>query len=244
MKILITNDDGIHAPGLPALVRWAQKLGEVTVLAPKTEQSAKSHGINIHTAFEVRPVELFPGVRAYSVDSTPADCVRFAVLGMKERFDLVLSGINRGLNIGSDIMYSGTVAAVFEAAALGMAGIALSTPPEYYDRAAAHLDEVADFFRTHALLEKCRIYNVNIPASHNGFRITRQGGAYYSDDFLPCPDHMQHPQGRDVFRPCGSFEPDTDAVLVGHYISVMPLTADRTDLEVYRALRVKNGENN
>lgn len=240
MKILITNDDGIHAAGLPALVRWAQGLGEVTVLAPKTEQSAKSHGINIHSAFEVRPVELFPGVRAYAVDSTPADCVRFAVLGLKERFDLVLSGINRGLNIGSDIMYSGTVAAIFEAAALGMAGVALSTPPEYYDRAAAHLDEVADYFRRHALLEKCRIYNVNIPESHNGFRITRQGGPYYSDEFLPRPNDMHHPCGRDVFRPCGSVEPDTDAVLVGHYISVMPLTADRCDQGAYEALRALN----
>lgn len=241
MKILITNDDGIHAPGLPALVRWAQGLGEVIVLAPKTEQSAKSHGINIHSAFEIKPVDLFPGVRAYAVDSTPADCVRFAVLGLKERFDLVLSGINRGLNIGSDIMYSGTVAAIFEAAALGMAGIALSTPPEYYEQAAAHLDEVADYFRRHALLEKCRIYNVNIPASHNGFRITRQGGPYYSDEFLPRPNDIYHPCGRDVFSPCGSVEPDTDAVLVGHYISVMPLTADRCDQSAYEALRALNG---
>ena len=98
MRILITNDDGILAPALPHLVEWAKKLGEVMVVAPKVEQSGKSHAIDFTRPIEIKKVDLFGDVVAYSMDSTPADCVRFAVLGLKEKFDLVLSGINRGFN--------------------------------------------------------------------------------------------------------------------------------------------------
>ena len=132
MRILITNDDGIQAPCLLPLAQWATKFGEVTVVAPKVEQSAKSHGIEIRNAFEVKKVDFGPGITAYSVDSTPADCVRFAVLGLQVQFDLVLSGINKGLNLGLDIMYSGTVSAILEADALCVPGIALSAPPKYH----------------------------------------------------------------------------------------------------------------
>ena len=114
MRILITNDDGMHASQLIPLIKWAQKLGDVTVAVPKFEQSGKSHGIEIHKDFEAKQVELEPGISVWAVDSTPADCVRFAVLGQKMAFDLVLSGVNRGYNIGTDIMYSGTVSAVEE----------------------------------------------------------------------------------------------------------------------------------
>jgi 5'-nucleotidase len=112
MRILIANDDGMHASQLVPLIQWARKLGDVTVAVPKYEQSAKSHSIEIHKSFEAKEVELEPGVTVWAVDSSPADCVRFAVIGLGLQFDLVISGINRGLNIGSDIMYSGTVAAV------------------------------------------------------------------------------------------------------------------------------------
>ena len=115
MRILITNDDGIEGEGLRHLVNWARRLGEVVVAAPKVEQSAKSHTIEIHKSFEAKKVEYLPGVTAYAVDSSPADCVRLLVLGLEEHFDLVLSGINRGLNVGCDIIYSGTVGAIFEA---------------------------------------------------------------------------------------------------------------------------------
>ena len=131
MRILITNDDGIHAAQLLPLIRWCRKIGDVTTVVPKVEQSGKSHGIEIHKPFEARQVEPEPGVTVWAVDSTPADCVRFAVLGLKLEFDLVISGINRGLNIGADMMYSGTVGAACEAVNLGLKAIALSTPPQY-----------------------------------------------------------------------------------------------------------------
>ena len=99
MRILVTNDDGANAAQLPALIRWCQKLGEVTTFVPKYEQSGKSHSFEIKEPFEVKQVELEPGLTIWTVDSTPADCVRIAVLGLKMEFDLVISGINRGFKI-------------------------------------------------------------------------------------------------------------------------------------------------
>ena len=235
MRILITNDDGIESPCLLPLAKWAQKFGEVTIVAPKVEQSAKSHGIEIRQAFEVKKVEL-EDIEAYTVDSTPADCVRFAVLGLQKQFDLVLSGINRGLNLGLDIMYSGTVSAVLEADALGLAAIALSAPPKYYVDAIHDLDDVVAYFRANRLMEKCSIYNVNIPAQHKGLRITRQGGRYYSDDFIPQENDMILPKGKDVFEKADNMERDTDAVLSGNFISVMPLSNSKVNMDVYREL--------
>ena len=240
MRILITNDDGINAKGLLPLAQWAQRLGDVTVIAPKVEQSGKSHGIEIHKAFEVKKVDFAPGIEAYSVDSTPADCVRIAILGMKKQFDLVISGINRGLNIGRDTIYSGTVGAIFEANALGVPAVALSTSPSYYDRATSHLDEVYDFICSNRLMEKGELYNINIPDDPVGFRITRQGGPYYSDQFSAQENDMMMPCGIDVFRPSDTRDLDTDAVLVHHLISVSPLTLDRTNLALYAQLQSLN----
>ena len=144
MRILVTNDDGIRAPGIEILANWARKLGEVTIIAPKTEQSAKSHSINIHTPFEARKVDWIDGIECYSVDSAPADCVRFAFSGLGREFDLVLSGINKGLNLGEDIAYSGTLAAVFEAAYYKCRAIAFSTVPETFSWAEKYLDTIVE----------------------------------------------------------------------------------------------------
>jgi len=125
MRILVTNDDGLHAPGLIHLVRFCRKMGEVTTIVPLVEQSGKSHGIELKKSFKVHEVELEPGIMAYAVESTPADCVRYGVLARGMKFDLVISGINRGYNLGVDSLYSGTVAAAREAALHGIPAIAL-----------------------------------------------------------------------------------------------------------------------
>ena len=235
MRILVTNDDGIWASQLPALVKWCQKLGEVTVVAPKVEQSGKSHGIEIHKPFEAKKVDLLPGVTAWAVDSTPADCVRFAVLGLGLKFDLVISGINRGLNIGADMMYSGTVAAVCEAANLGIKAISFSTAPKYYEQAHTQLDLAYDFISEKKLLELGNIFNVNIPVEPKGIRITRQGGPYFSDDFLPEENDMYHPRGKDVWEDRQDDTLDTDATLHG-YLTITPLTVNKTNMELFRQL--------
>ena len=239
MRILITNDDSITAPVLPELVRWAMKLGDVTVVVPKVEQSGKSHGIELHKAFEVKKVDLIPGVEAYTVDSTPADCVRYAVLGMHKEFDLVLSGINKGFNLGLDIMYSGTAGAIFEAQALGIPAIALSTDPKSFEPALAQLDTVYDYFLEHDLLGKWKLYNVNFPTQFKGIRITRQGGPLYSDDFPDIGDNLVMPTGKYVYENRDDMTLDTDAALHG-YVSICPMTMERTCLDVFNDLQYLN----
>ena len=238
MRICITNDDGIHSEGLRRLVQWAAKLGEVCVYAPKVEQSAKSHAVEIHKAFEVKPAEVPGAAYAWAVDSTPADCVRFAVLGRQEKFDLVISGINRGLNIGQDIMYSGTCSAAMEAVALGTKALAISTEPQTFDDAIAQLDRVWAFLTAHACYDKCSLWNVNIPLNTTGeIHVTSQGGPYYSDDFLPQADNMYQPEGKDIFAPTEGSDFDTDCVLRLRHISVSPLTINRTDWSALKAFR-------
>ena len=235
MRILITNDDGMQAAQLIPLIKWCQKLGEVTTVVPKFEQSGKSHSFEIRKPFEAKQVELEPGITIWSVDSTPADCVRFAVLGKGMEFDLTISGVNRGLNVGADIMYSGTCAAASEAAHLGIPAIALSTTPKNYDRATEELDRILDFIREKELLAIHHLYNVNIPAAPKGIKITHQGGPYFSDDFVPIGDDMYRPTGKPIWVDSNDDTLDTDATLHG-YITVTPLTFDRTDWNIYRKI--------
>lgn len=237
MRILITNDDGIESPALPRLVKWAIGRGhEVLTVAPLVEQSAKSHAIDFMRELEAVPTELVPGSPAYSLDSTPADCVRFACLGLGETFDLVLSGINRGFNLGRDIMYSGTVAAVFEAARFGIPGIALSTHPESFDDAFAHLDEVFDFIAEHDLMSYASYYNINIPHDAESVQITHQGGIYFSDGFFPTTGHKYAVRG--AVDPSLTVDTTADIYAVHHSrISITPITAERTDLEAYDRLK-------
>ena len=231
MRILIANDDGLHAAQLPNLIRWARKLGDVTVVVPKVEQSGKSHSFEIKRDFEAMEVELEPGITVWSVDSTPADCVRWAVLAKKWEFDLCISGVNRGYNMGRDIMYSGTCAAAYEAVNLGIPAIALSTSFENYPNATVDLDQVWEIFQKHDLMAKNDIYNVNLPPEPKGYRFTRQGGPYYSDDFPYMGNNMYRPQGKPVWEDSGDDTLDTDATKHG-YITITPLQLDRTNREV------------
>ena len=239
MRILITNDDSVSASQLLPLIRWCQKLGEVTAVVPKFEQSGKSHSIELHKPFEVKLTHPEPGIDIYTVDSSPADCVRYAILGMHKEFDLVISGINKGFNMGSDMLYSGTMAAASEAVLLGVKAIALSTSPAYYDRAVSHLDQVFDYIRENRLLDIHNAYNINIPPQATEIRITRQGGPYYSDDFVHQGDDMYMPKGKCVYVNTGDLEVDSNAV-IGGYISIMPLTVDRTDYRILEHLKKNN----
>lgn len=237
MRILLTNDDSISAAQLLPLIRWCQKLGEVTVVVPEYEQSGKSHGIQLLKPFKAE-TRFLEDVEVWTVDSTPADCVRFAVMGLKKPFDLVISGINRGYNMGLDVMYSGTVAAIYEAAALGIPAVALSVSQADYAHATDHLDMVWDYFQAHGLLEKHSLYNVNMPLEGKGICITRQGGPYYTDDFDPRENNLYMPVGRCIHENGGDLTLDTDCVVSG-YISITPMTLFRTDMGVFNLLTQK-----
>ena len=242
MRILITNDDGIENMGIRLLAEWAKKLGEVTVVAPKVEQSAKSHAIDFTRPVEIKKVPLLDGVTAYSMDSTPADCVRFAILGLKEKFDLVLSGINKGVNLGADIVYSGTVGAVFEAARLGVKAIAFSAFPDDQEGASKHFDEVYDYIVKNGMFEDNGIFNVNIPEKVKGIRMTYQGSPYFSDAFqlMEGSEELYEQVGEPVPDVCpDDMDRDTVAILQG-YITVTPLMATRTNMETFHKFKKLN----
>jgi 5'-nucleotidase len=235
MKILITNDDGAGAAQLLPLIRWCRRLGDVTVIVPKTEQSAKSHSIEIHKAFEAKLLALAEDITIWTVDSTPADCVRFACSGLKLHFDLAISGVNRGLNLGHDIMYSGTFAAACEAVNNGIQAIALSTSIPYYDHATDHLEDIFTFLNRNQLLKQNDLYNINIPAKPKGIRITQQGGPYFAEDFQAIGNDMYAPVGKPILPDSNDITLDTVAYRNG-YISISPMTTDRTNQTVFHRL--------
>ena len=237
MRILITNDDGINADGIRALAEWALTLSDdVTVIAPKVEQSGKSHSIDFIHPLEIKRVDFIDGVRAYTVDSTPADCVRFGVCGLNERYDLILSGVNRGVNLGDDIVYSGTAGAIFEAGRLRHNAIAFSTYPDTLDGAKEHFDEVYRYIIDNNLFGLNPLYNVNIPKEPRGIKITQQGSAYFSDGF-------RHIEG-DMYIQTGDRIPDEnpddltrDTVAMEQgYISITPLALTRTEMNTFNKL--------
>ena len=236
MNILITNDDGIRSPVLPLLATWAKKLGNVTVAAPKVEQSGKSQAINFTQEIEIMQVELAPDVIGYQVDSTPADCVRFATHALNIKFDLILSGINRGYNLGDDIVYSGTCGAIFEGSRLGINGLAVSADPTNLMEAPDALDDVWAFILKNNLYAHNPLYNVNIPPSPKGIRITKQGGPYYTDTFLHTNGHL-YVQSGNIKQDTGT-DPSTDINTVrAGSISVTPLIASRTELSVFESFK-------
>ena len=240
MKILLTNDDGIEAEGLRHLVNWAKTKGEVCVFAPKTQQSAKSHSINIHGTYEVQKVDLFDGVEAYSVDSTPADCVRVALLGMKKKVDLVISGINCGPNLGGDIHYSGTVGACFEAALNGVKAMAVSAAFHSFDNAVENIDRVFAEVQNRRMFDFAEILNVNFPEHGDEILVTRMGPTIYSDEFEFLEDGTVKPKLICLYRGTSDLTLDTDAVMTGH-ISVTPLRCDLTDSAAYDFITKKVG---
>lgn len=235
MRILITNDDGISAAGLLGLTKWACKYGDVTVCAPLHEQSGKSQGIDIFHPIAVCKYDLLEGVEAYAVDSTPADCVRFGIIGLAQTYDLVISGVNRGYNIGQDIVYSGTVGAIYEAAAQGVRGMAVSTAPDTLAGALEQLDYVFKFFERNNLFALNDLYNINIPENPQGIHITRQGKAKYSDEWVDMGNGTYTQVGQFMFENTKNLELDTDCVMNG-YVSVTPLQFDRTNLTVFKKL--------
>ena len=235
MRILVTNDDGIESVGLKILVEWAKKLGDVTVCAPKTEQSAKSHSLEIRNSFEITKVDLFDGVESYMVDSTPADCVRWGIVGLHRTYDLVLSGINKGFNLGNDTLYSGTLAAASEAVANGHKAVALSTYYYSFEGVEKGLDTVKEYFDKNKLLDLCPLYNVNIPFDKKGIKITRKGLFYYHDVFIADGENMYKQYTDFKYELTDDLGIDYNAVM-SDFISISPFNIDKTDYNTLNKL--------
>lgn len=237
IKILITNDDGINAKGIKLLVEKVKHLGEVLVVAPKNEQSAKSHAITLRREIEVGEVD-FLGVKAYYIDSTPADCVRYAYYGLGYDFDIALSGVNIGYNVGHDIMYSGTVAATFEASSLGKKAIALSCTKNSFDGFEKWFDEVLKYITNNKLLDEWNLYNINFPENPKDIKITKQGGCNFVTYFVASGNNKKQ-EGEDITDDdINNLHLDT-ACVMNDYISISPLTHERTKFEIYEKLTNK-----
>ncbi len=233
MRILITNDDGIESIGLKILAMAAIKHGEVIVIAPAKEQSAKSQALNIRRGLPYKKIANYlPNITCYAVDSTPADCVRFAQYFLRDEFDIVFSGINNGYNLGEDILYSGTVGAASEGVMCGKKAIAFSTAPHSFDEVKDKIDEVLAFIFEKNLLEYNDFYNINIPKKATSFKYTIQGSTHFETYFFE--------EGLQVFqRGTPNFhldekKQDSDVYAIyQNYISITPLTVDRTNHQVF-----------
>lgn len=232
--ILVTNDDGIRAPGLALLAEAVAELGEVRVFAPDRQQSAVGHGVSLHKPLRVQ--EIADGW--HMVDGTPADCVMIAVRALLgRRPDLVVSGVNPGANLGDDVTYSGTVAGAYEAMLLGLPGIAVSDvayAPRHMATAAAVGARVARHVLAHGLPEDTML-NVNVPdvplADLRGIAVTRMGRRNYLDEIV----RREDPRG-GIYYWIGGAEPDhhpepgTDFEAIDHgQVSVTPLHRDITN---------------
>lgn len=240
MKILVTNDDGIYSPGIAALAKVASRFGEVRIVAPDVEQSSMGHAITATRPlyYKKSPIT-FEGIQAYRVNGTPADCV---ALGshLWDKTDVVLSGINMGLNLGNSMWHSGTLAGAKQAVLLGMRGIALSTPAGKTEPDFDALDSSVE--KALALLfesPELTLVNVNFPPNPQGMQWTRQSVRLYDGKVVPGTDPMGRKHYWFTVIPLEPAEEGTDRWAVENgYVSITPLRLDLTnEFELNKALQ-------
>ena len=244
-SILISNDDGIYAPGIYALWEAMSEIGKTTVVAPNTEKSAVGHAITISDPIRIEEVKRSNGFKGYAVNGTPADSVKIAVKSiMKVKPDIIISGINAGANVGQSLLYSGTISAASEGTFLGIPSIAIS------------LDALRDMdFSTSKVVAKKivnkvlehgmpndTLLNVNIPkdveGGIKGYQITHQGAIYFEDNF----EKREDPRGRIYYWMTGDvkdtdIELESDGVSIKEgYVSITPLQLQMTNFDFIEKL--------
>lgn len=247
MRILLTNDDGIHAPGLWALHRALKTSHQLIVVAPERERSAVGHGITLHKPLRAYKVNINGGDEGWAVTGTPADCVKLSMVELLEhRPDLVVSGINPGANVGVNLNYSGTVAAAKEAALYGVPALAISVQSSdcpHFDDAAAFVTRLVALVRDKGLPSGVFL-NINIPnlpkGEVAGVKITRQGCDLYDEYF----EKRRDPRNRVYYwqgyesQPTYTQDNADGAVLAEKYISITPVRCDMTDYTMMDQLQL------
>lgn len=243
MRILLTNDDSIYAEGLAVLWAALKEIAAVTVIAPDRERSASGHGITVDQPLRAERVNLFDG-SAWAVNGTPADCVKLGVnCLLKDKPDLVIAGINRGPNLGIDVLYSGTVSGALEGIILGIPALAVSVTdyvnPNYEDAASFIKRLVPKVLKTEICTDT--LLNINVPSlpadKIRGVKITKLGARKYLNSFEVRTD----PRGRAYYWLGGDVvdldeDPNTDVAAVKQkMISITPIHVDLTN---YRALKL------
>lgn len=252
MHILVTNDDGVQAPGLLALAQAMRQVGDVTVVAPDRNWSASGHVKTLERPIRVTETLLADGTNAFMSDGAPSDCVALPLLGfVEDKIDLVVSGVNPFSNIGHDVTYSGTVTAAMEAVIAGVPGIAFSLASQDkpanvrtdYAPAGEVAKQVVQKILEGGGLPEGVVLNVNIPylgvEAMKGFIITRQGLRVYRDAL----DRRVDPRGRPYYwiggeLPTGVNEEGTDVgALTSGYVSITPLQLDLTNYKAMETMR-------
>ena len=246
--ILVTNDDGIVAPGIKNLIEIAMQYGEVVVVAPDKPQSGQGHAITINEPIRLRKVELFDGVEAYECSGTPVDCVKLAknVLLKNRTIDLCVSGINHGSNASINIIYSGTMSAAMEASLEGINSIGFSLCDYSWNAdftASRHYVGVIIESVLQNGLYRCKLLNVNIPSGPvedlKGIKVCRQAEGSWVEEFQEGKD----PRGQSYYWLTGKFvnadsNPNNDvANLEDGYVTVVPSGHDLTIYDAIEAMR-------
>lgn len=246
MEVLLTNDDGIYAPGLEVLYKHLAVGHSVSVIAPDREQSAVGHGITLDEPLRAKRVFVNHAFQGYAVSGTPADCIKMGLLEiLKSKPDIVISGINPGANVGVNVNYSGTVAAAKEAALYGILAIAASIHSrevQNYDEAAAFIAQLAEDVYASGL-PFGTFLNVNIPhrsfAEIAGIRISRLDMDFFPEYFEKRTD----PQARAYYwqgcdsLPSGKSTDIDGSALCADYISITPIKCDQTDYRVLEDMK-------
>lgn len=238
--ILVTNDDGITAPGIRTLIETMKEFGEVVVVAPDSPQSGMGHAVTLHQPLRLDEVDIYPDIRAFQSSGTPVDCVKLAVdIVLDRKPDLLVSGINHGSNSSINVIYSGTMSAAVEGAIEGISSIGFSLLDYSYH---ANFKPLVPYIRQIAseVLEKQlpagTLLNVNFPKAEKfkdikGVRVCRQALAKWEENFVERTD----PNGRQYYWMTGRFVnddqgDDTDEWALKHgYVSVVPVQFDLTD---------------
>lgn len=236
MKILVTNDDGIHAEGIKILVEFLKKRflngqNEIKVIAPSEEMSAVSQKLTLRNGLKITKENLYEDIDAYSVTGTPTDCVKVSIHHFEYIPDVVISGINKGYNTGYDILYSGTVSACFEAALNHIKGIALSVSYHSFE-GTAYLNEIFDYLEKENYFVGAEVININIPEHVKEIKITKQGILPFDSKYIE-KDDLYHLEGHPILEKA-LLDINSDVYAVNNeQVSISFLTTNRNDMKIY-----------
>ena len=238
LLILITNDDGFSSKGIKALINAVKNLGKILIVAPDSPQSGMGHAISVNKPIRCYKTNFFGSVEAYCCTGTPVDCIKMGLYLLKDKKpDLILSGINHGSNVSTNILYSGTMSAAVEGALSGIPSVGYSLTDYSDDADFQYSEKIVQIISKKVIkegLKKGTCLNVNIPNIKEnqikGIKVCRQGRAFWDDTF----DHRKDPLGKDYYWLTGSFSSKEQAIdtdinyLENNYVTIVPTQFDMT----------------
>lgn len=238
LLILITNDDGYNSKGIKALINAVKNLGKILIVAPDSPQSGMGHAISVNKPIRCYKTNFFDSVEAYCCTGTPVDCIKMGLYLLKDKKpDLILSGINHGSNVSTNILYSGTMSAAVEGALSGIPSVGYSLTDYSDDADFQYSEKIVQIISKKVIkegLQKGTCLNVNIPNIKEnqikGIKVCRQGRAFWDDTF----DHRKDPLGKDYYWLTGSFSSKEQAIdtdinyLENNYVTIVPTQFDMT----------------